>query len=149
LIPPMMQAETGDRLADLQQLLTAHAEAERVDPAKLTLGRDEIWSIVLEANLHKDLAVESKPDDDGFADFLQHIDGYLCEIGDLQVRGGLHTLGRVPEGETLIDLALSLIRYDSEEAFGIRKAIALDMGMDFEPLANRNGLGLIWQERLQ
>ena len=149
LIPPMMQAETGDRLADLQQLLTAHAEVERVDPAKLALVRDEIWNIVLEANLHRDLAVESKPDDDGFANFIQHIDGYLCEIGDLQVRGGLHTLGRAPEGEALIDLALSLIRYDSEEAIGIRKAIALDLGMDYEPLANRNGLGHTWQEGAQ
>ena len=149
LIPPMMQAETGDRLSDLQQLLTVHADAERVDPAKLALVRDEIWSIVLEANLHKDLDVESKPDDEGFADFLQHIDGYLCEIGDLQIRGGLHTLGRAPEGEALIDLALSLIRYDSEEAVGIRKAIALDIGMDHEPLANRNTLGLVWEQSAQ
>jgi cobaltochelatase CobN len=146
LIPPMMQAETSDRLADLQQLLTTHAEVERVDPAKLALVRDEIWNIVVESNLQNDLEIAAKPGDESFAEFLQHIDGYLCEIGDLQVRGGLHTLGQVPAGDSLLNLALSLVRHDSEDCEGIRKAIALDLGVSFESLNLRDRLGGVWRE---
>jgi cobaltochelatase CobN len=32
--------------------------------------------------------VEEQPEE--FGDFLNHVDGYLCEIKDLPIRGGLH-----------------------------------------------------------
>ena len=28
-----------------------------------------------------------------------HVDGWLCEIKDVQIRDGLHVLGQAPEGE--------------------------------------------------
>ena len=36
---------------------------------------------------------------DEFDDFVLHVDGYLCEIKDAQIRDGLHVLGRAPEGD--------------------------------------------------
>ena len=41
---------------------------------------------------------------------LLHVDGYLCELKDAQIRGGLHTLGAAPAGETLVDLVLAITR---------------------------------------
>ncbi len=32
---------------------------------------------------------------------IQHVDGYLCELKDAQIRGGLHVLGAAPEGDAL------------------------------------------------
>ncbi|HEX8088669.1 MAG TPA: cobaltochelatase subunit CobN [Blastocatellia bacterium] len=141
LIPPMTQAETYDELARLQQLLGAYANAERIDPDKLPLIQQEIWDAVVTANLHKDLGLEAPPGNEGYGEFIQHIDGYLCEIGDLQIRDGLHILGRLPDGEQLINLALALIRLDSPGIIGIRRAIAEDYKLDYDALSDTATLG--------
>ncbi|HKQ79663.1 MAG TPA: cobaltochelatase subunit CobN, partial [Blastocatellia bacterium] len=145
LIPPMTQSETYDELARLQQLLGAYANAERIDPDKLPLIQQEIWDAVVAANLHRDLGVEAQPDEGAYGEFIQHIDGYLCEIGDLQIRDGLHILGQMPEGEQLINLALALIRLDSPGHIGIRRAIAEDYGLDYSALSAIAGLGVAYQ----
>jgi len=144
LIPPMAQAETYDELARLQQLLGTYANAERIDPDKLPLIQQEIWDAVVAADLHQDLGVEAQPDDETYSEFIQHIDGYLCEIGDLQIRDGLHVLGRLPSGEQLVNLALALIRLDSPGMTGIRRAIAEDYQLDYSALSQSATLGSVY-----
>jgi cobaltochelatase CobN len=97
LIPPMTRAETYDDLARLEQLLDEYYQVETLDPSKLPAIRARIWETLRDAELHRDLGVEEQPEE--FGDFLNHVDGYLCEIKDLPIRGGLHTLGKPPEGE--------------------------------------------------
>jgi cobaltochelatase CobN len=145
LIPPMAQAETYDELARLQQLLGTYANAERIDPEKLPLIQQEIWDAVVAANLHQDLGVEAQPEDAAYGEFIQHIDGYLCEIGDLQIRDGLHVLGQMPGGDQLINLALALIRLDSPGVVGIRHAIAEDYGLDYAAISDPATLGAVYQ----
>ena len=65
-----------------------------------------------------------------------HVDGWLCEIKDVQIRDGLHVLGAAPEGEPLIDLVLAVLR--AEQVFGgqvggipgLRRALGLAEGAD-------------------
>jgi len=145
LIPPMTQSETYDELARLQQLLGDYANAQRIDPEKLALIQQDIWNAVVAANLHQDLGVDAQPDDEAYGEFIQHIDGYLCEIGDLQIRDGLHVLGQMPEGEQLINLALALIRLDSPGFTGIRRALAEDYGLDYASLSEAASLGALYR----
>ena len=37
------------------------------------------------------------PDGDAFDDLVNHVDGYLCELKDAQIRGGLHVLGETAD----------------------------------------------------
>jgi cobaltochelatase CobN len=148
LIPPMTQAETYDELARLQQLLGTYANAERVDPDKLPLIQQEIWDAVVTASLHQDLGVEAQPGAEDYGEFIQHIDGYLCEIGDLQIRDGLHVLGQLPGGEQLINLALALIRLDSPGMTGVRRAIAEDCQLDYSALSDTATLGSVYSGAL-
>ena len=96
LIPPMTRAETYDDLAKLEQLLDEYYQVETLDPSKLPAIRVRIWETLRDAELHRDLGVEEQPEE--FSDFLTHVDGYLCEIKDLPIRGGLHVLGETPRG---------------------------------------------------
>jgi cobaltochelatase CobN len=136
LIPPMTKAQTYDELAKLQRLLGEYAAAERVDPDKAPLIASAIWQSVVAAELHRDLGVDAPPESDAFAEFLQHVDGYLCELGDLQIRDGLHVFGQPPEGERLVDLALALVRLDTPEALGTLHALADDFGLEYAVLAD-------------
>ncbi|WP_306371413.1 cobaltochelatase subunit CobN [Nocardiopsis sp. CC223A] len=110
LIPPMARAETYGDIARLEQLLDEHANIAAMDPAKLPAVRGEIWALMRAAEMHRDLGLAERPDDEEFDDFLLHVDGWLCEIKDTQIRDGLHVLGAAPEGPTRVNLVLSVLR---------------------------------------
>ncbi|MEV6906647.1 cobaltochelatase subunit CobN [Amycolatopsis sp. NPDC051071] len=110
LIPPMARAESYGDLARLEQLLDEHANIAAMDPAKLPAVRAQIWTLIQAAKLDHDLGIEERPHDAEFDDFLLHIDGWLCEVKDAQIRDGLHILGAAPEGEARINLVLAMLR---------------------------------------
>ncbi len=110
LVPPMARAEAYGDIARLEQLLDEHANIAAMDPAKLPAIRGEIWSLMRAAELHRDLGLDERPDDEEFDDFLLHVDGWLCEIKDAQIRDGLHVLGEAPTGEARVNLVLAILR---------------------------------------
>ena len=93
LIPPMARAESYGDIARLEQLLDEHANIAAMDPAKLPAVRAQIWTLIHAAKMDHDLGLDERPDDEEFDDFLLHVDGWLCEIKDAQIRDGLHVLG--------------------------------------------------------
>ena len=126
LVPPMTRAETYDDLARLETLLDDYAQLQALDPTKLAALRAEIWDLVVSANLHTDLGRDAgAPDADGFDDFVLHLDGYLCEVKDLQIRDGLHVLGRPPEGEQERGLVAALLRLPNGDVPGLPAALGL------------------------
>jgi cobaltochelatase CobN len=110
LVPPMARAEAYGDIARLEQLLDEHANIAAMDPAKLPAIRGEIWALMRAAELHRDLGLDERPDDEEFDDFILHVDGWLCEIKDAQIRDGLHVLGQGPEGEARVNLVLAVLR---------------------------------------
>jgi cobaltochelatase CobN len=123
LVPPMMRADTYDELAELETLLDEYARLEVLDPSKLPALAARIWSAIERANLQADLGVSERPEDVG--KLVEHIDGYLCEVKDIQVKDGLHILGRAPEGEQLRGLVAAMLRLP-----GLRAAIGGVFGLD-------------------
>ena len=136
LIPPMARAETYGDIAKLEQLLDEHANIAAMDPAKLPAIRAEIWTLMHAAEMHRDLGLEERPGDEEFDDFILHVDGWLCEIKDAQIRDGLHVLGQAPAGEARVNLVLAILRasqvWGGETAAvpGLRAALGLKEGAE-------------------
>ncbi len=110
LLPPMTRAETYDDLARLEGLLDSYAQVASLDPSKLPAIRRQVWELLVSASLHQDLGVAAAPEGEAFDELILHVDGYLCELKDAQIRGGLHVLGQPPVGEAELDLVLALTR---------------------------------------
>ncbi|HEX3713582.1 MAG TPA: cobaltochelatase subunit CobN, partial [Trebonia sp.] len=110
LVPPMARAESYGDIARLEQLMDEHAQIAALDPAKLPAIRAQIWTLIQAAKLDHDLGLDSRPHDAEFDDFLLHVDGWLCQIKDAQIRDGLHVLGRAPEGADRVNLVLAILR---------------------------------------
>jgi len=130
LIPPMARAETYGDIARLEQLLDEHANIAALDPGKLPAIRQQIWTLMRAAKMDHDLGLDDRPDEDSFDDMLLHVDGWLCEIKDVQIRDGLHILGQKPTGEAEIDLVLAILRarqlFGGEQSVpGLRQALGL------------------------
>ncbi|MGW1200096.1 cobaltochelatase subunit CobN [Streptomyces sp. NPDC002536] len=131
LVPPMARAESYGDIARLEQLLDEYAQISAMDPAKLPAIRAQIWTLIQAARLDHDLGMEERPGDDGFDDFLLHVDGWLCEVKDAQIRDGLHVLGNAPTGPERVNLVLSILRarqiWGGTAALpGLREALGLD-----------------------
>jgi cobaltochelatase CobN len=139
LVPPMARAETYGDLAKLEQLLDEYATVQALDPAKAPTVRAQIWDLVRAAELHHDLHTEAMPDADDFDDFVLHLDGYLCEVKDVQIRDGLHILADAPTGEPRVNLVLAVLRapqiWGGAQALpGLRQALAAAYGLDEQDL---------------
>ncbi|TDQ55037.1 cobaltochelatase subunit CobN [Actinorugispora endophytica] len=132
LIPPMARAESYGDIAQLEQLLDEHANIAAMDPAKLPAIRARIWTLIQAARLDHDLGLSDRPHDAEFDDFLLHVDGWLCEVKDAQIRDGLHVLGEAPEGEARVNLVLSVLRASqvwggkAGAVPGLRRALGLE-----------------------
>ena len=146
LIPPMTRAETYDDLARLEQLLDEYYQVETLDPSKLPAIRARIWETLRDAELHRDLGVEEQPEE--FGDFLNHVDGYLCEIKDLPIRGGLHILGKPPEGEPMRHLLAAILRLGAGDVPGLRWAVGAAFGLDERFLSENGGARMVAPEQL-
>ena len=130
LIPPMARAETYGDIAKLEQLLDEHATVSALDPGKLPAIRQQIWTLMRAAKMDHDLGLEDRPDEESFDDMLLHVDGWLCEIKDVQIRDGLHVLGQKPTGEGELDLVSAILRarqlFGGEQTVpGLRQALGL------------------------
>src|SRR6202007_1447277 len=76
------------------------------------------------------LGLAERPEDDSFDDVLLHVDGWLCEIKDVQIRDGLHVLGAAPQGDHQLDLVLARLRarqlWAGDQTLpGLRQALGL------------------------
>ncbi|WP_374457121.1 cobaltochelatase subunit CobN [Nocardioides sp.] len=137
LVPPMARAESYGDIARLEQLLDEHANIAAMDPAKLPAIRGEIWQLMHAAEMHRDLGLDEQPDAEDFDDFIMHVDGWLCEIKDAQIRDGLHVLGEAPSGEARVNLVLAILRAaqvfggQAQAVPGLRTALGL--GLDTTP----------------
>ncbi|NLU61566.1 cobaltochelatase subunit CobN [Rhodococcus sp. HNM0563] len=131
LIPPMARAESYGDIARLEQLLDEYSNIAAMDPAKLPAIRAQIWTLIQAAKLDHDLGLDDRPHDAEFDDFLLHVDGWLCEVKDAQIRDGLHVLGAAPEGDARVNLVLSILRAaqvwggKSHAVPGLRTALGL------------------------
>jgi cobaltochelatase CobN len=133
LVPPLTRAETYDDLARLEGLLDTYAQLQALDPSKLPGVRNEIWELLVDAALDRDLGLAAMPGAEVFDDAVLHIDGYLCELKDAQIRGGLHVLGSPPTAEAELDLVAAMTRLPQGNVPSLRDTVAGDLAVDLSP----------------
>ena len=135
LVPPLTRADSYDDVARLEELLDRHAQLLALDPSKLPTIRAQVWDALVQAEIHRDLGLAAGPDDGAFEDpafddLLVDVDGYLCELKDAQIRGGLHVLGRPPDALAEIEMIAAITRLPQGATASLRAEVAeaLDLG---------------------
>ena len=131
LTPPMTRAELYGPLQQLESLVDEYYEAQNLDPSRLAVIAPKILSLLESTDLKQDLNLES---DSPIATLLTHIDGYLCELKEAQIRDGLHIFGLPPQGEQARDLIVAIARHPCAAHIGLSRAIAQAWSIDIDPL---------------
>ncbi|MEM7290525.1 MAG: cobaltochelatase subunit CobN, partial [Pseudomonadota bacterium] len=135
LTPPLTRAESYGPLRDLEALVDEYYDAAGNDPRRLKLLKKQILELIEDIGLDTDAGIAP---DDGDMEKLEKLDGYLCELKEMQIRDGLHVFGISPEGRLKHDLVTALVRVPRGQGEGkdqsLQRAIAIDLGLDFDPL---------------
>jgi cobaltochelatase CobN len=145
LTPPLTRAESYGRVAELERLVDEYYEAAGSDPRRLKPLTSQIIELIRATGLDKDCGISVGEATD---QALGKLDGYLCELKEMQIRDGLHVFGRGPEGEQLTDLLVALARLPrggSPEQASLIRALAADLNLSFDPLDC--DLGEAWNGR--
>lgn len=135
LTPPLTRAESYGPLRDLERLVDEYFEASGVDPRRCKLLSGEILDLARRHGIAADCGIAPTADD---SEALTKLDGYLCELKEMQIRDGLHIFGVSPAGDQLTDLLVALARVPRAGAAGetsLLRALAADLALEFDPLA--------------
>lgn len=135
LTPPLTRAESYGPLRDLEALVDEYYEASGNDPRRLVYLKKQILELIEDIGLDEDAGIASGDND---LEKLEKLDGYLCELKEMQIRDGLHIFGASPEGRLKDDLVTALVRVPRNANEGgdqsLQRAIADDLGLNFDPL---------------
>src|SRR5690606_27729760 len=135
LTPPLTRAESYGELRELEGSVDEYYDASRLDRRRAEHLGARIIAEAERLGLDQDCGISHT---ELMASKLQKLDAYLCELKEMQIRGGLHIFGRTPEGQLRTDLLAALVRVPRGPApsdASIHRALASDLGLgDFDPL---------------
>jgi cobaltochelatase CobN len=134
LTPPLTRAGSYGPQAELERLIDEYYEAARGDPRRVAPLAAEILERARAAGIDKDCGIAAHED---LPRALQKLDGFLCELKELQIRDGLHVLGESPVGERQDGLLLAFARArrgNGAEAESLLRALAADLALGVDPL---------------
>jgi cobaltochelatase CobN len=134
LTPPLTRAGSYGPQAELERLIDEYYEAARGDPRRVAPLAAEIIERARGAGIDKDCGIAAGED---LPRALQKLDGFLCELKELQIRDGLHVLGESPAGERRDGLLLAFARArrgGGAEAESLLRALAADLALGVDPL---------------
>ncbi len=135
LTPPLTRAGSYGPLAALERLIDEYYEAAGSDPRRLGPIGEEIRALAETHGLDRDCGIAP---DAPTATALARLDGWLCELKDMQIRDGLHVFGRSPEGAARSDLLVAIARSPRASGAGrdasLSRALADDLDLGFDPL---------------
>jgi cobaltochelatase CobN len=139
LTPPLTRAGSYGLMAELERLIDEYYEAALGDSRRLPVLASAILEQARAAGLDGDCGITAG---DETAAALRKLDGFLCELKELQIRDGLHVFGRSPEGERLHSLLVAFARPGRGAApkdASLLRALAADLGLGEDPLGEDPG----------
>lgn len=138
LNPPSSHADTYEDLAELEKLLDEYAQFKVEHPASVGIVEEQIINKIAVMHLDEDLPRQELDADS----YILKIHAYVEQLKHMQIRTGLHILGKAPEGEELLDFILVLTRVENGSIPSLPQTIAAAYGFDYYELEARSGEAL-------
>ncbi|MYZ49484.1 cobaltochelatase subunit CobN, partial [Propylenella binzhouense] len=136
LMPALARAESYGPAAELEALIDEYAAAEPADPARAKRVAARILDFARAHGFDRDLGLAPGADLEAA---LGRLDEHVCDLKEMQIRDGLHTLGAGPAGRARAETLVALARIPRGSGKGgdasLLRALAEDLGLGFDPLA--------------
>ena len=136
LNPPMSHAGTYDELAELESLLDEYTHFKIEQQGNCDIVAAKIEKKILKMKLDEDLPRKAE---ESLDTYILKIHAYISKLKHMEIRVGLHILGRIPNGQILTDFLLALTRMENKEIPSLPKMIAASYGYDYYALEEKSG----------
>lgn len=131
LTPPLSHAGTYDELEELEKLLDEYCHFKQLQSEQLDTVVELIREKAAQANLGDEMAEDiTQP----FDAFVGRLHTFMTDIKNMQIRVGLHILGKRPTGDTLIEYLLALTKVDNGAIPSLPQTVAAAFGYDYYQL---------------
>jgi cobaltochelatase CobN len=134
LTPPLTRAGSYGEPAELERLIDEYYDAVRGDPRRIAPLAADILERARAAGIDRDCGIALEDDR---LTALKKLDGFLCELKELQIRDGLHVFGQSPGGFLLDSLLLAIARArrgSQPEDESLLRALAADLDLGVDPM---------------
>ena len=149
---PMEEAGTYEELAELEQAMDEYAHFEKSEPETAKRLVPRIRELAEKVSLDGEVPYTEAD----LAGYLSSLHCYIEDLKNSECHVGLHILGEMPKGETLIHEILALLRLPNGDIPSICELLAEEEGTSVDTLVGQaqtlypNGLtGGEWMARLQ
>lgn len=149
---PMEEAGTYEELAELEQAMDEYAHFEKSEPETAKRLVPRIRELAEKASLDGEVPYTEAD----LAGYLSRLHCYIEDLKNSECHVGLHILGEMPKGETLIHEILALLRLPNGDIPSICELLAEEEGTSVDALVGQaqtlypNGLtGGEWMACLQ
>lgn len=149
---PMEEAGTYEELAELEQAMDEYAHFEKSEPETAKRLVPRIRELAEKASLDGEVPYTEAD----LTGYLSRLHCYIEDLKNSECHVGLHILGEMPKGETLIHEILALLRLPNRDIPSICELLAEEEGTSVDTLLGQaqtlypNGLtGGEWMARLQ
>ena len=149
---PMEEAGTYEELAELEQAMDEYAHFEKSEPETAKRLVPRIRELAEKVSLDGEVPYTEAD----LAGYLSRLHCYIEDLKNSECHVGLHILGEMPKGETLIHEILALLRLPNGDIPSICELLAEEEGTSVDTLLGQaqtlypNGLtGGEWMARLQ
>jgi cobaltochelatase CobN len=135
LTPPLTRAGSYGPMAELERLIDEYYEAAQGDARRVAPLAAAILERAGAIGLAGDCGIAPG---EPAATALPKLDGFLCELKELQIRDGLHVFGESPVGARLDTLLVAFARPargSRPEDASLPTALAADLGLGQDPLS--------------
>lgn len=134
LIPSMVESDTYDDLALIEDMIKEYYHSKKANKGKLPHLEKQIWSLAEKMELHQDISIIEEEAKANFENFIEKLHSWIGKIKSSLIKDGLHIYGQKPPGERYKNMLRALVRLKNDEVPALEEALALAKGYDYENL---------------
>lgn len=137
LLPVMTNSGTYDELRELEQFLGEYGAARGNDPARAHSLEHLIVEAIEKSNLYKEMGIKAEELQDhqylveNFPAIVKKAHEVLTRLRDSAIPDGMHIFGQAPQGEGMVELIASMLKYAAEEGQCLRGVLLALQGLDY------------------
>ena len=128
----MTQGGLYDELIELENLLEQYEKVKVSDKTQAHLLKHLIVEEIKKANLETQIDISDHHNK--IEKILEECHKVLSFIKNTQIQDGQHILGKIPEGDRLVELINSIIRFEGLDKESLRNKIASLIGLNLKDL---------------
>ena len=133
----MVSGGLYDNLEELDNLLSQYEKTKSADASQAHLMEHLIYDEVQKSELLS--FIDLTDYHDRMDEIVEQCHKVLATVKNTQIQDGMHIFGQIPEGDVLVDMIASILRFEGVETQSLRGHLCEMIGLDLPEVLSNQG----------